>query len=79
MFQDERDLALGARLDQRIELDGVAVAVGHAAEQLAEVGLVEAEQCHHGRARCADLLTNDRFAGIDPALHHALTGCGTRR
>ena len=59
-------------------LPGGAVAHVHVAEQVAEVGLVDAELALHGLRRRPDLAADDGGAAGEPSLHGRLLH-GVRR
>ena len=63
LFENEGDLPFHFRLDQRIaDLDAVAVVVGGARHQVAEVRLVDTEHVLDRLAGNADFLADDTFA-----------------
>lgn len=62
-LEDERDLRLDARLQDRVAGNVGDVGVRHVGEQDAEVRLVDAELRLHGRGREADLAANHGRAG----------------
>ena len=67
--QHESRLDFDLRVDERTEIERHALVVQHRVEQMAVVGLVDAEHLLHRPGREPDLVADDVFAALEPPLH----------